>query len=60
MSARVPRNEASNQQEEVFGKDLIQQMTSDIEHGSPAQICERIMKQVTGFASAEIPQDDRI
>jgi len=52
-------NEATNQNGEEFGEDCIQQIISDSVEATPAEVCERIMKEVTAFTSAGAPPDDR-
>ena len=46
-------NEAANQNEEEFGEDRILKMISDAADATPAELCKRIMNEVTEFASDE-------
>ncbi len=52
-------NEATNQNHDEFGEDRIQELITETAGAMPSEVCERIMRQVTAFASATIPQDDR-
>ena len=52
-------SEATNQNEEEFGEDRIQRLFSEDIAARPADLCQRVMNQVTAFASREFPGDDR-
>ncbi len=52
-------NEAANRNEEEFGDDRLQEMVSRADAATPDELCERIMGQVSAFASAGPPADDR-
>jgi sigma-B regulation protein RsbU (phosphoserine phosphatase) len=52
-------SEATNQTEEEFGEDRIQQTLFDAAKATPAEICERIMKRIAAFASTGVLPDDR-
>lgn len=52
-------NEATNEQGEEFGEERICAIISDSANTTPAELCERIVNQVTEFADAGAPQDDR-
>lgn len=52
-------NEAANESEEEFGEDRLRELISHGDGASPEGLCERIMSQVTAFASAGPPADDR-
>jgi len=52
-------NEATNQSDEEFGEDRIKELIWNAAEAPPSEVCERIMKHVTAFASAVVAQDDR-
>ena len=52
-------NEAANENEEEFGEDRVQEMISNSEEATPAELCDRIMSRVAAFASAGPTPDDR-
>lgn len=52
-------NEATNLNDEEFGENRIKDLILDAAGAAPSEVCERIMHQVTAFASAAVPQDDR-
>lgn len=52
-------DEASNQREEEFGEQRLQELIRDTADATPAEVCARIMKQVAAFAGGEVPADDR-
>jgi hypothetical protein len=51
-------NEAANQQEEEFGEARIAEIISGSPNCPPETLCERVVKQVTAFATTTTPQDD--
>jgi sigma-B regulation protein RsbU (phosphoserine phosphatase) len=51
--------EAADQHESEFGEDRIQELVLSAGNASPAGLCDRILNQVTAFASADMPADDR-
>jgi sigma-B regulation protein RsbU (phosphoserine phosphatase) len=52
-------NEAANQNEEEFGEDRLRETIADAAGTTPGELCERVMGQVSAFASAGPPPDDR-
>ena len=52
-------HEATNQNQEEFGEDRIRKTISDATDQAPAELCERIMSQVTAFARGGDAPDDR-
>jgi phosphoserine phosphatase RsbU/P len=52
-------SEATNQNDEEFGEDRMKELISDTADGAPSEVCERIMSQVTAFASSRLPPDNR-
>jgi sigma-B regulation protein RsbU (phosphoserine phosphatase) len=52
-------NEAANENEEEFGEDRLRELISQGDGATPEGLCERIMSQVTAFASAGPAPDDR-
>jgi len=52
-------NEATNNQHEEFGEDRIMRLASSAAGNSPAEICDQIMHQLTGFATPGQASDDR-
>lgn len=51
--------ESFDRNEEQFGEARLTEIISDCCNEEPQSLCDRIAKQVTAFASAEAPQDDR-
>lgn len=51
--------EAFNKHEEEFGEARIAETMARGSDEEPETLCERIVKQVTAFASTETPRDDR-
>jgi hypothetical protein len=52
-------NEATNAKHEEFGEDRIMHLASSAAASSPAEICDQIMHQLTGFATTGQASDDR-
>ena len=52
-------NEATDQNDEEFGEGRIKKLISETEDATPSEVCGQIMNQVTSFASAGVPPDDR-
>ncbi len=52
-------SEAAGRNDEEFGDGRILHLVSHHADATPAELCHLVMNQVTGFASAAIPQDDR-
>ncbi|MBV8829902.1 MAG: PP2C family protein-serine/threonine phosphatase [Acidobacteriaceae bacterium] len=52
-------SEAASQNDEEFGEDRIKDMIVKTAGHSPAQICTRLMKEVTAFAHEQSQPDDR-
>ena len=52
-------NEAANNDQEEFGDARIERISIDAADCAPAEICARILNQVTKFSSTHLPADDR-
>ncbi len=52
-------NEATSQKDEEFGDDRLQHIIAENVNTRPAELCGRIMDEVTAFANAGPPPDDR-
>jgi hypothetical protein len=52
-------SEAADEGEEEFGEARLAQIVSGSPNIAPETLCDRIIEQVTAFASSETPQDDR-
>jgi sigma-B regulation protein RsbU (phosphoserine phosphatase) len=52
-------SEAANRNEQEFGEARIEEIVLENSSEKPEKLCERIMDQVTTFASAEALPDDR-
>ena len=52
-------DEATDQNNQEFGEDRIKKLAWDPEDATPSEVCERIINQVTAFASTGVPPDDR-
>ncbi len=52
-------SEAMDRNKQEFGEERIERITLKTADTRPAEVCTRLMSEVTDFASAEVPQDDR-
>ena len=52
-------NEVTNRNDEEFGEERMKDLILHSVDAAPSEVCERIMNQVTAFASAGVPPDDR-
>ncbi len=52
-------NEAANRDDEEFSDGRVQQILSNVGDSTPNVLCDRIMRQVSAFAQAGPPADDR-
>jgi hypothetical protein len=51
--------EATNEENEEFGEDRILELIPAAPDAAPAEVCERIIRRITAFASPGGPPDDR-